>query len=336
MTETPAGSLPRWDKAAFPARARLSRARTLSASARLLLAMLAVVAAETPEELCRALVGPRAEGALAELSAAGLVVRRGGSPKAAYALADSVLAPALADALAGFEVVDRVATVLLDRPAARAETLLAVACAPHPPSRRTELLRRACERAEVEGLRSVQIEALLALAADPKERSATVLSALDRLTRGGGSAGMHPEVVGWLEEAAECSPPLRVLALRRRAEQSARAGKTDEAKRLGSLALEAAEAQGDPAAVALAHSTIGALALYRADWATADAELAASARHVRFGQSGRRGGDRSPSAQSRSGCALPRAPGRSARCVRTVACHQTRARRSRRVSGRAC
>ena len=251
----------------------LARARALSEPARQLLALLAVVAAETPEELCRELAGERVEAALAELSAGGLLVRRGGSPQATYAIANPLLAPALADALAEFSVVDRVATLLLERPASRAELLFAVASAPHPPSRRTELLRRAAERAEIEGLRSVQIEALLALAADPKERTLSVLSALDRLTRGGGSAGLHPEVVGWLEEAAGRSPALRVLSLRRRAEQSARAGRADEAQRLGALAREAARTEGDPTAVALAHSTLGALALYRADWAAAEDEL---------------------------------------------------------------
>ena len=251
----------------------LSRARALSEPARLLLALFAVVASVTPEDLCLALAGTDAERALAELSSAGLLTRRGGSSQTSYALAEPMLAPALADALADFEVIDRIAAALLEQPAPPARILLAAAFAPHPPSRRSELLRRASERADIEGLRGTQIEALLALAADPRERSAAALAALDRLTRGGGSAGMHPEVVAWLEEAAEREPALKVLALRRLAEQGARAGRFDEAERLAEQALDTARARADLAAIGLSHSTCGAIALYRADWASAEREL---------------------------------------------------------------
>jgi DNA-binding NtrC family response regulator/tetratricopeptide (TPR) repeat protein len=129
-------------------------------------------------------------------------------------------------------------------------------------------------KARAEGLRSEETEALLAFAADPRERSADVLVALDRVTRGGGSAGLHPEIVSWLSEAADKDGSLRVLALRRQAEQAARRGDTSQAAALAERAVDAAESSGDPAAVALALSTLGAIALYRADWAGADEALA--------------------------------------------------------------
>jgi serine/threonine-protein kinase PknK len=273
------GGNPGWIAAALAGvpltrEAVLERGSRLSPAAQTLLAALALAGGPLAQEICAALE-PDAAAALAELSAARLVLRRS-SPDGApiYELAQPALRADLADALGSFELVDALASTLLDADlGVRSATLLSVASASNPPSRRSELLRRAAMRARAEGLRSEETEALLALAADPRERSSEVLLALDRVTRGGGSAGLHPEIVGWLTAAAERDPSLAVLALRRRGEQAARRGEMALARELADGALTAAQAVGDPESVALALSTQGAIALYRADWAVADEAL---------------------------------------------------------------
>ena len=250
------------------ARERLKR---LNDDSRLVLAAVALAGGEASEALC-ARVTSRHAAAIGELLAAGLLTRRA-APRGgtAYALATPGLGEDIAQALGSFEVVDRVASAMLEADSvATASELLAVAGAQNPPERRAELLRAAVDRARVEGLRSVEMEALLALAADVAERTPDVLLALDRVTRGGGSAGLHPELVTWLEDAAARDSSLGPLALRRRAEQRARAGDFEDARAIAERARELAQDLRDPGAEALALSTLGSIALYRADWAAAE------------------------------------------------------------------
>jgi DNA-binding NtrC family response regulator/tetratricopeptide (TPR) repeat protein len=252
--------------------AALERARRLSPEARRILGALSLLGGRIESELANALSGADARRALAELAEASLVVRRAGTWVASL----PSLALDLAEALSDFDLVDALADILLEaRVTPSAGLLLALAEGPHPPTKRELVLRRAAELARAAGLRSEETRALLALAADPKERSVEVLTSLDRLTRGGGSAGLHPEIVTWLGEAG--APELEVLALRRRAEQLARAGESDHAQEVAARALAAAERRGDPAAIALALATSGAVALYRSDWTLADVSLARAA-----------------------------------------------------------
>ncbi len=216
---------------------------------------------------------PKLDEPSQSLAKASLVTRRGSG---VWVLTHPTLATNLADALADFEVVDAIAEILLaDRVVTNASTLLALAEGPHPPTDRERLLGRAAELARGAGLRSEETRALLALAADPKRRSAEVLKSLDRLTRGGGSAGLHPEVVTWLGEST--APELEVLSRQRQAEVFARSGRADDAREMAERALAAAERRTDPAEIALALATSGAVALYRSDWSGADAALGRAA-----------------------------------------------------------
>ncbi len=258
------------------AAAAQERARTLSASARAVLAATAVVGGAISGRLVAALCGADAGAALAELAAARLIARTVGdsSPaseaRAVHTLNAAHIAADLAESLASFDDVDRVADAVLADGSSAAATLLAVAGAPRPPSRRTDLLVAAAARARSEGLRSVEADALLALAADPRERRPEVLLALDRVTRGGGSTGLYAELAPWLQAAAGKEPRLEVLALRRRAELSARAGDFDEARALAERAAERARVLRDPLGQGLSFATLASIALHRADWAAAE------------------------------------------------------------------
>jgi transcriptional regulator with AAA-type ATPase domain/tetratricopeptide (TPR) repeat protein len=186
---------------------------------------------------------------------------------AQWVLPSEHLAPELA-ALADFEKTDRLAAALL-RAGAPAAQLLAVARAPSTPSKRDELLAAATASAKRDGERSLEIDALLALVANPKERTGERLARLERLVRDAGTTSPHPQVLAWLDEAAANDPSLRCLALRRKAEKAAREGEASA----GELARKAREAAIDPVSEALAIATEGAVALYRADVAAADASL---------------------------------------------------------------
>jgi DNA-binding NtrC family response regulator/Tfp pilus assembly protein PilF len=180
--------------------------------------------------------------------------------------------------------VDRLASAVLEPGLLVPVTaLLAIARAPHAPTERNALLELAAARARLDGLRGEQIEALLELCADPAQRNAVVLTELDRLTRGGGSAGLHPRLVDWLEAARERFPELGVLSLRRRAELCARKGEAEVARSIADRALALAEASRDPVGVALAYSTAGAVALYRADWEFAERALEHARRTIAAG-----------------------------------------------------
>lgn len=254
----------------------VERARTLSAPARALLAQLALAGGVLPETLAQQLTGAEHRRALAELARASLIEFRALTAQGArvVSLAPRTLTAELADALGSHDLVDALVDVLLDGDGvASVAVLMNVARAPHAPTRRSALLRHASERARAAGLRAEQTALLLESCADPAERSAEVLTELDRITRGGGNAGAHPELVDWLAAAARDQPSLGVLAARRRAERCAREGDLDAARELATRAVALAEETRDPADLALARATEGAVALYRADWASAERAL---------------------------------------------------------------
>ena len=241
----------------------LERTRTSSRSALELLAGVAACGGAVPPAL---LLGMGAESEVAELLAAGLLTRRAGS----YALEVPELAPDIAASLGSFEVAERTAALLLAGDSAPRH-LLALAGSAFPPSSRELLLKRAAELAERAGLASEQTDALLALAANPAQREPELLTRLERLTRSAGSN--HPQVLSWLHEAAQRHPELAPLSLRRQAEQAARAGDFERAEALAHEACRCSAARADRLAEALALGTRGAVALFRADVAAAEAAL---------------------------------------------------------------
>jgi serine/threonine-protein kinase PknK len=255
----------------------LDRLRGLSPEAADLLGAIAIVGGEAKDTFCRRFLGATeaTPAPINELLAAALITRSTSGAELVYAQSAPALARDLAAALASFERVDRSARALLADPRTPAAALLAVAAAPCPPAERDALLSRAASKARAEGLRSLEIDALLALAASPlgTGRTAARLSRLERLSRDSGTAALHPQVLAWLDEAAEADPALLVLSLRRRAEQRAREGDADGARELAEQARKEAVRAGDPAAEALALATIGVTALYRASWGEADRAL---------------------------------------------------------------
>jgi transcriptional regulator with AAA-type ATPase domain/tetratricopeptide (TPR) repeat protein len=249
----------------------LERVSRLSPEASRLFATVALCGGAMVEGLCHS-------RAVAELLQGSLVTRRARGGVTSYALAAPALCKEIAAALVTFEIADGAADAFLDGTPtpvdADASALLALAQGPVPPSRREELLDRAAARARAQGLRSEEMDALFALAAVEARRDTELLCRLERLTRAAGGAVPHPQVLVWLDEAAKHDATLRPLALRRRAECAAREGNTDSARALAGQAREAARTIGDPIAEALAIATMGAVALWRADWVQADAELA--------------------------------------------------------------
>ncbi|MFT3767528.1 MAG: protein kinase [Minicystis sp.] len=145
----------------------LDRLRGLSATATELLATIALLGGEAAETFCAALTDGHAR---TELLAAALIDRRGGE-RTTYTLTAPALAADLAATLATFTRIDRAADVLLAEPEATVAALLALAGAPHPPSRRAELLHRAATAARAEGRSAEELDALFALAADPAART---------------------------------------------------------------------------------------------------------------------------------------------------------------------
>jgi serine/threonine-protein kinase PknK len=254
----------------------LERVRALTPAARDLAVILAILGGEAPADVLAAAAPGEGRAALGELLRASLVSRHtrgdesGDAPR--LCLASPSLATDLAGALATHDLADRAAAAALSGHAT-AKMLLAVALCPAPPARRAELLQRAAARARAAGARTEELDALLAAAAEPQARSAALLLRLERLTRDLGTASAHPHVLTWLDELGRAEPSALPLALRRRAEASARAGKTDDARTLAASALDAARARGDATQEALALATAGAVALFRADWATAERAL---------------------------------------------------------------
>ncbi|MDP9002263.1 MAG: sigma 54-interacting transcriptional regulator [Myxococcota bacterium] len=251
----------------------LERARALSRSARDQLATIALCGGTAPERICDT-------RAIAELLRAALVTRhtRGVT---VYALTAPVLASDIASALVTFDIADRVAAALLDvAPASSSPSggetdpaaLLAVAQGPVPPARREELLDRAASRARVDGLRTEEIEALFALAANPVRRTPALLCRLERLNRCS-ARPHHPQLLAWLDDAAQNDAAVRSLALRRHAEREARESNADAAREFANQARIAAREIDDAVGEALAIATMGAVALWRADWIEAEAHL---------------------------------------------------------------
>ncbi|MBI3205415.1 MAG: sigma 54-interacting transcriptional regulator [Myxococcales bacterium] len=243
----------------------LERAKQLTPDAVRALGALAAVGGSARESMLSTLLGaaPGAR-ASAELAAAGLVERRSSS---VWSLVHAELRDDLASALVSSELARGLAEVALSSRATLGPAEL-VSLARFPaPAARAKLLALGATRAQAVGLRSIETEALLGLAADPEARTPEVLTALDRSTRGGGSAGLHPELLEWLDAC----PSLTVLALRRRAEQTARAGDHGLAAELSARALAQATS---PADRVLALSTAASTALYRADWTSAETALA--------------------------------------------------------------
>src|SRR6185503_11475401 len=103
----------------------------------------------------------------------------------------------------------------------------------------------------------------------PERRTPDILCRLERLTRDAGMGALHPQVLGWLDEAAREDPRVLPLALRRRAEKSARDGDSTLARSQAEEALAAARRLADPAAEAFALATLGLVALFRAEWGEA-------------------------------------------------------------------
>ena len=241
----------------------LARVRTLEPAARDLLALVATMGGVVPSHLV--------EGtACAALFVAGLLTRE----RELVRLTSTQLARDVADALGSHAVADRAAELALGEDVLPSATLLATGGASSPSARRIEVLARAALEARREGARANEIDALLALAASPAERTAQRLARLERLTRDAGTSRAHPQVLAWLEAAASADAKLAPVAARRRAEERARAGDHDAASANVARALAAARAIGDAAEVGYALATKGATRLFAADWAGADAAFA--------------------------------------------------------------
>ncbi|WP_437986601.1 sigma 54-interacting transcriptional regulator [Sorangium sp. So ce117] len=266
----------------------IERVRGLSADACATLAAIAIAGGALPEARCAlgfgrggrayarggAQPGASGERALGELLAGALIARREAAAGALTTLSAPALAKDLAAALATPEVAEEVAAALLADPGAPASALLSAAAAPCTRARRAQLHERAAAQAREAGLRSEEIEALLALGEDADRRTPALLCRLERLTRDAGVGAAHPQVVAWLDEAAQRDERVLVLALRRRAEKRARDGDATAAKEQALAALAAARRLGGGMAEAFALSTLGLVALMRADWGEAEAWLA--------------------------------------------------------------
>lgn len=258
------GGLPGWAVASMgrvplEREAVLARVRTLDADARDVLAIVATMGGAVPAHLVDG-------AACAKLFVSALLAR----DRDVVRLASPQLARELADALASFAVSDRAAELALASADLPAAALLATGNAPSPPAKRAQVLARAAEQARREGARSIEIDALLALAAAAGERTASRLARLERLTRDAGTSRAHPQVLAWLEEAAARDASMKPLAARRRAEERARAGDHEGARASAEDALAAARTSCDAAEEAYALATKGATRLFASDWAGAD------------------------------------------------------------------
>jgi DNA-binding NtrC family response regulator len=97
---------------------------------------------------------------------------------------------------------------------------------------------------------------------------------LERLQRDAGMGAGYPEVLAWLEEAGRADDRIRVLALRRRAEKTARDGDARRAAELADEAIALADRLGDGPLRAFARATSGLVALMRASYVEAERTLA--------------------------------------------------------------
>jgi MoxR-like ATPase/tetratricopeptide (TPR) repeat protein len=283
--QTASGGLPGWlvaslGRVPLARDVALARVKDLSNGAAQILCAISLSGGAMPEALVLSTATrlgdegqTRAAAWIGELLSASLIDRRVDGALPAYALSSPALARDLAAALATRPLADAIAEVWLDNPSAPVEALLCVASAEPAPSRREDLLERAARAARARGLDSLEMKALLALAADPGRRGADLLRRLERLVRDAGMPGAHPEVLRWLDEAADKDARLLPLALRRQAEARARAGEAAAATGLAQEALEAARRAGDRAQEALAQGTLGLVALFSASFTEAEVHL---------------------------------------------------------------
>ncbi len=279
-----AGGNPGWMLAALgrvPLTVEAARERlaTVAAPARELFAAAVRLGGVMTTGWARGLAGAQARARLGELLEAGLLDRRQRGEEAVYALASAELTAGLREAVATLVDDEAVAAVVLADERAPAAALLALAGVGEADEQgtsepgeapagatRVALLRAAAARARLEGGGDDERRALRALGAEPSERTAAVVSRLERLTRDAGQGAMHAQVLGWLDAIAQDEPALGPLARRRRAEALAREGQSEQAEAVAAEALSLARSLGDPEAEALALATVGAVALFRSAW----------------------------------------------------------------------
>ncbi len=255
----------------------VDRVKSLSPAAVEALAAVAVAGGSLSDGIFRAVMGENSDLALGELFG-GALLTRAALPHPSYALTAPHAVAELASAIGDFEIVDRVAAVVLESPSATTASLVALAHAQNPASRRTELLHRGVARAREQGLREAEMDLCFALAADASERTPDLLLRLERLTRDTGRVGLHPQVLAWLDEVGTRDAKIAPLAWRRSAEAKARAGQHTAAADLAQRAVASAVDQGDTAGEALARATLGVVALYRAEWIEAERALSRARR----------------------------------------------------------
>lgn len=253
----------------------LQRVEGLSDSARNLLAAIALSGGELPESVCWRVAFSEAGDIdpIAELSAAALISRRHDPNGFKYALFSLGLARDLAQTLDSPGRWERTITAWLAETTIPTNVLLSLSTAKNASSLRSELLKRAAIQARTEGLRAPEVDALLALVEDDEHRSIEYLLRLERLLRDGQGTEHHARILKWLDQAAQQDSRLLPLVWRRHAEKLAREGKTTESSELAEQARHKALVNGDELQAALALSTLGVAALYRADWENAETNL---------------------------------------------------------------
>lgn len=250
----------------------IERARTLSAAARDLLAVFAISGGEIPESVCRCIIVLETpdQNPLAELSAAGIVTRRLTPSGLWHSLFSPNLAADLARTLETPERWQLTRTAWLEEKHIPTTVLLTLGTATSASIARVPLLERAAAQAHAEGVRGLEIDALLALVSIEAERTGERLLLLERLLRDGNRTAEHPRILEWLNAAAQRDATLLPLVLRRNAEKLAREGKNAAADEIAEQARRAAAEVHDPVGAGLAVATRGVVALYRADWAEAE------------------------------------------------------------------
>lgn len=242
--------------------AALARMEGASASARSLLAVVALFGGRARVDTCRAIVADAVEN---ELFERGLLERGPSHEAPSFRLSSPALARELAEVFATPELIEHVASCALHEETSAA-TLLSLASVS---TARWELLEAAADRACAAEERDVEIRALTELGPRGDSRR---LRRLERLARDTAQTALHERVVGWIEAADD--EAMRSLACTRRAEKAARGG--DQAAAEDFIARAEAAAAGDEIATAWCEATRGTLALYRAAWPEAEAALSAA------------------------------------------------------------
>jgi serine/threonine-protein kinase PknK len=250
----------------------LERVKELSARACDFLAIFALSGGELPISVCHrcTLNVSRDADPMAELSAAALITRRLDTREIHYSLFSRGLARDLALALETPTRWQLAADAWLSELSIPTSVLLALGTAQSAQPRSVHLLERAAVQARAEGVRSLEVDALLGLVQNEEQRSIERLLRLERLLRDGQGTEHHARVLEWLRTAAQRSPALLPLVWRRHAEKLAREGKTLEAIEMAERARNAALVNRDHLQAALALATIGVAALYHADWEIAE------------------------------------------------------------------